>query len=156
MGEPGDVLVWNVDMDANIMGENIFHFIKGHGLNGIVLEGKIRDINEIEEIGGCVFSKGPAAYSAPVNFRPTKETVNVPVTVGGAVVRPGDYLCGDANGVMVVPWEYADIVLEQARLNMVWEKELEEAIKAGFNSEQMKEVYGHLKKLDINRNQIIK
>ena len=57
---------------------------------------------------------------------------------------------------MVVPWEYADIVLEQARLNMVWEKELEEAIKAGFNSEQMKEVYGHLKKLDINRNQIIK
>ena len=156
MGEPGDVLVWNVDMDANIMGENIFHFIKGHGLNGIVLEGKIRDINEIEEIGGCVFSKGPAAYSAPVNFRPTKETVNVPVTVGGAVVRPGDYICGDANGVMVVPWEYADIVLEQARLNMVWEKELEEAIKAGFNSEQMKEVYGHLKKLDINRNQIIK
>ena len=134
MGEPGDVLVWNVDMDANIMGENIFHFIKGHGLNGIVLEGKIRDINEIEEIGGCVFSKGPAAYSAPVNFRPTKETVNVPVTVGGAVVRPGDYI----------------------RLNMVWEKELEEAIKAGFNSEQMKEVYGHLKKLDINRNQIIK
>ena len=56
----------------------------------------------------------------------------------------------------MVPWEYADIVLEQARLNMVWEKELEEAIKAGFNSEQMKEVYGHLKKLDINRNQIIK
>ena len=147
MGEPGDVLVWNVDMDANIMGENIFHFIKGHGLNGIVLEGKIRDINEIEEIGGCVFSKGPAAYSAPVNFRPT---------VGGAVVRPGDYICGDANGVMVVPWEYADIVLEQARLNMVWEKELEEAIKAGYNSEQMREVYGHLKKIDINRNQIIK
>ncbi len=156
MGEPGDVLVWNVDMDANIMGENIFHFIKGHGLNGIVLEGKIRDINEIEEIGGCVFSKGPAAYSAPVNFRPTKKTVNVPVTVGGAVVRPGDYICGDANGVMVVPWEYADIVLEQARLNMVWEKELEEAIKAGYNSEQMREVYGHLKKIDINRNQIIK
>ena len=73
MGEPGDVLVWNVDMDANIMGENIFHFIKGHGLNGIVLEGKIRDINEIEEIGGCVFSN--SLYKFPMNFK-DESTIN--------------------------------------------------------------------------------
>ena len=66
------------------------------------------------------------------------------------MVRPGDYICGDANGLMVVPQEYVDVVLEQAKLNMVWEKELEEAIKAGYTSEQMKEVYGHLKKIDIN------
>lgn len=151
MCEPGDVLVWNADIDANIMGENIFTFVKNHQVNGVVIEGKVRDFNQIKALGGEVFSRGPSVGSAPVNFRATKDTVQIPVSVGGVVVRPGDYICGDADGVMVVPAEDVDDVLIQAQYNMEWEGKLAAAIRAGYHSQQMKEVYKEQKKLERNQ-----
>ncbi|MGE4484840.1 MAG: RraA family protein [Oscillospiraceae bacterium] len=140
-GEPGDVMVWNADIDANIMGENIMNFILNHKLSGVVIEGKVRDFGQICELGGAVFSRGPAVGSAPTNFRATWDTVNVPVTVGGAVINPGDYICGDIDGVMVIPKDGVDDVLLQAKCNMDWEAELAKAIKSGYSAEQMKAVY---------------
>lgn len=140
-GKPGDVMVWNADIDANIMGENIMTFVLNHKLNGVVVEGKVRDYGMIEGLGGAVFCRGPAVASAPTNFRATWDTVNVPITVGGAVVNPGDYICGDVDGVMVVPKDDVDDVLLQARCLMEWEAELAKAIKAGYTAEQMKTVY---------------
>jgi 4-hydroxy-4-methyl-2-oxoglutarate aldolase len=148
MCEPGDVMVWNADIDANIMGENIYNFVTNHGVNGVVIEGKARDYGQIRDLGGKVFSRGPSVGSAPVNFRATKDTVQVPVTVGGTVVRPGDYICGDIDGVMVIPAEDVDDVLIQAQYNMEWEAKLAEAIRAGYDSRQMKEVYKEQKKLE--------
>jgi regulator of RNase E activity RraA len=139
--EPGDVLVWNANIDANIMGENIMTFIKNHGMSGVVIEGKVRDFGLIKALGGAVFSRGPSISSAPTNFRATRQTVNVPVTVGGAVVNPGDYICGDIDGVMVIPKDDVDDVLLQAKENAKWELELAAAIKANYTAEQMKAVY---------------
>lgn len=140
-GEPGDVMVWNADIDANIMGENIMNFVLNHKLNGVVIEGKVRDFGMIQELGGQVFSRGPSVGSAPTNFRATWQTVNVPVTVGGVVVNPGDYICGDIDGVMVIPGEDIDDVLLQAKCQMDWEAELAVGIKAGYTAEQMKVLY---------------
>ncbi len=138
---PGDVLVWNADLETNLMGGNIFAFAKRQGVGGIVLEGHYRDSDEIAALGGEVFSRGPSCGSSPVNFKATAETVNVPVTVGGVTVRPGDYVCGDRDGVMVIPVEYVDDVLRQALCHMDWEKAVKEAIAKGYTAAQMKEVY---------------
>lgn len=147
MAQPGDVVVWNADLKTNLMGGNIFTFAKRQGVSGIVLEGYHRDTDEIAALGGAVFSRGSSCGSSPVNFKATKESVNVPVTVGGVTVRPGDYLCGDVDGVMVVPFEYVDDVLRQAQCQMDWEKDVKAAIEKGYTAAQMKEVYASCKKL---------
>ena len=139
--QPGDVLVWNADVDTNLMGGNIFTFAKRQGVSGIVLEGHHRDSDEIEALGGEVFSRGPSCGCSPTNFKATSDTVNVPVTVGGAIVRPGDYVCGDRDGVMVIPAEYVDDVLRQAICHMDWEKNVKDAIAGGYTAAQMKKVY---------------
>lgn len=146
-GEPGDVMVWNADLDGNIMGENIYHFVLNHKLSGVVVEGKVRDYGMIRELGGTVFSRGPSVSSVPTNFRATWSAVDIPVTVGGAVVNPGDYICGDIDGVMVIPKDDVDDVLIQARYNMEWEAELARAIKSGYTAEQLKAVYASRKVL---------
>ena len=116
----------------------------------IVIQGHTRDYGEIQKAGGAVFSLGQAIGSSPTNFRATKETVNIPVAVGGVVVRPGDYIFGDIDGVMVIPYEHVDKVLEQALLYMEWEAKIEVAIKKGLNAQEMKKVYQEIRFIDEN------
>ena len=148
--EEGEVMVWNADVDTQIMGGNIYQFAMDHGINGIVIQGHTRDYGEIQKAGGAVFSLGQAIGSSPTNFRATKETVNIPVAVGGVVVRPGDYIFGDIDGVMVIPYEHVDKVLEQALLYMEWEAKIEVAIKKGLNAQEMKKVYQEIRFIDEN------
>lgn len=150
MCEEGSVMVWNADLDTQIMGDNIYHFAMDHGVNGIVIQGHTRDFGAIREAGGAVFSRGQAIGSSPTNFRATKDTVNVPVTVGGVVVRPGDYIFGDIDGVMVIPFEDVDKVLEQALLFMEWEVKISAAIKQGLNARELKKVYQEIRFVDKN------
>ena len=139
--QPGDVMVWNADLNTNLMGGNIFTFAKRQGVAGIVLEGYHRDSDEIAALGGQVFSKGSSCGSSPVNFKATKDTINIPVTVGGVTIRPGDYVCGDRDGVMVIPEDKIDEVLIEAQHHMEWEKAVKEAIARGYTAAQMKIVY---------------
>lgn len=141
MCEPGDVAVWNADLETNLMGGNVFTFAKRQGVAGIVLEGYHRDSDEILALGGQVFSKGPSCGCSATNFKATEDTVNIPVTVGGVTVCPGDYICGDRDGVMVIPYARVDEVLEEALHHMKWEKVVKEAIAKNYTAEQMKIVY---------------
>ena len=76
--------------------------------------------------------------------------MHIPVAVGGVVVRPGDYIFGDIDGVMVIPYEHVDKVLEQALLYMEWEAKIEVAIKKGLNAQEMKKVYQEIRFIDEN------
>ena len=102
--EEGEVMVWNADVDTQIMGGNIYQFAMDHGINGIVIQGHTRDYGEIQKAGGAVFSLGQAIGSSPTNFRATKETVNIPCRRrrrrGG---KAGRLYFGDIDGVMVIP-----------------------------------------------------
>ena len=79
---------------------------------GYVVDGCIRDVEEIEKMDFPVFAKG-------VNPRgPYKDgpgEINVPISCGGVVVRPGDIIVGDRDGVIVIPLEEAEIVLEKVK-----------------------------------------
>jgi 4-hydroxy-4-methyl-2-oxoglutarate aldolase len=86
---------------------------KVRGLAGMVIDGGARDIEELEEIGFPVWSRSQVPATSVGRFIPVAR--NVPVTCGGVLVRPGDWIVADRTGVVVVPKESLPRVLELLR-----------------------------------------
>ena len=76
-------------------------------LGGVVIDGALRDVEGIHGVGFPAFARGatPRTFHYPSGLE--HGAVNVPVACGGALVRPGDVVVGDADGVVVVPAEAA-------------------------------------------------
>lgn len=102
---PGDIIViYNGSNDIAPWGELASNGCKQKGIQGVVIDGAIRDVDGIRRI------KFPAFASAQVpNAGDPKGfgEINVDITCGGLKVRPGDWIVGDDNGVMVIPAERA-------------------------------------------------
>lgn len=129
---PGDVLV--VDgagyADRALMGDIMCTQAAASGIAGIVIDGAIRDINELRAAGLPVFARG-ASPNGP--FKKGDGTVAMPIVCGSAPVRAGDWILGDADGVVVLPIEQKDTLIaaaaaklekEQARLQAIGRGEL--------------------------------
>ena len=114
MAEPGDVLVIATGDYTNTgtWGDHASLRAKGIGLAGLVTDGLCRDIEGIREAGFPVFARGYAP-NAPIHAADAQ--INVPVAIGGQVVYPGDIILGDDNGVVVIPQERAEEVLQASR-----------------------------------------
>jgi RraA family protein len=82
------------------------------GLAGIVVDGAVRDVDGIEALGFPVFAAG-VVPTPPERDRPGE--LDVPVTCGGLEVRPGDFVYGDSDGVVVVPREQHDAIVARVR-----------------------------------------
>ena len=127
---PGDVLVVDADGDtANALVGGIMTFYAASvGVAGMVLDGAIRDVAEIRERPFPVYARG-------VNHRgPYKDgpgAINVPVSVGGMAVCPGDIVVGDQDGLVVLSREEAPTVIEKALLQKQKEEETMQAIRDG-------------------------
>jgi 4-hydroxy-4-methyl-2-oxoglutarate aldolase len=130
MAEPGDVLViatGNYTVTGT-WGDHASYNAKGLGLAGMVTDGLCRDIEGIREAGLPVFARG-FAPNAPIGSRDSQ--INVPVSVGGQIVHPGDIILGDENGVVVIPQQIAAQVLEASREILKHEEEAMADIAAG-------------------------
>jgi Demethylmenaquinone methyltransferase len=111
----GSVIVYVLEDGLNIagMGNLMATTAKVRGLAGAVIDGGVRDIEEITEIGFPVYSR--SVTPATSVGRLVSISKNEPVTCGGVRVRPGDYVMGDWDGVVVVPVEAAERVVELIR-----------------------------------------
>src|SRR6195952_5113424 len=124
---PGDVLVvaTNSPSTDGLFGELFATALAHRGVRGVVLACGVRDVAELREMGFPAWSR---AVSAQGSVKATAGAVNVPVTVGGQLVRPGDVMVADDDGVMVV--ERGDVAraltASQARV------EKEAAARAAF------------------------
>lgn len=120
LAQPGDVLVIATEgyTSNTIWGELTTLIAQARGLAGMVTDGTVRDARAIVEIGLPVFARGLTPNS-PLKHGPGK--INTPITCGGATVRPGDIIVGDGDGVVVVPLEQAEAVLQ--RVAAVQDKE---------------------------------
>ncbi|GAE27730.1 dimethylmenaquinone methyltransferase family protein [Halalkalibacter wakoensis JCM 9140] len=130
MAGPGDVIVVDAggDLTNAIMGEIMVRIAKKRGIEGFVINGAIRDSKEIREMNYPMFAKGV------INRGPYKDgpgEINVPIQLGGVVVRPGDIIVGDSDGIVVVPLEYAVSLAEKVQTTMGMEKEQMERIDSG-------------------------
>jgi len=99
--------------DCTVWGDLLSMTASQRRLAGTVIDGVCRDSAVSSEKGYPIFSRG-------VHMRTGKSRVyaaayNVPVNLGGVVVRPDDILLGDRDGVVVIPAEMAEAVLESAR-----------------------------------------
>lgn len=109
IAKPGDVIVCAAGdyTEQGLFGDVMSSCAKGAGVAGLVTDGGVRDRETIREIGFPVFSR---AISIKGTVKETLGPVNHPVSVGGVLVRPGDVVIGDDDGVVVVPFEEADAV----------------------------------------------
>jgi regulator of RNase E activity RraA len=110
--EPGSILVFVMQdgLEIAAMGNLMATTAKVRGLEGAVIDGAVRDTAELREIGFPVWARrvSPATSVG----RMVSVDKQVPVTCGGVTVQPGDYLVGDADGVVVVPQAAAAQVVE--------------------------------------------
>jgi 4-hydroxy-4-methyl-2-oxoglutarate aldolase len=126
----GSALVVDVGMVANrgYWGEVLTTAAEARGLVGLVIDGGVRDIGALEAHGFPVFATTVALAGASKEF---PGSVGAPVTVGGARVSAGDWVVGDADGVVVVPKAGFDDVLSAARARAEKEAHMFEALRAG-------------------------
>jgi regulator of RNase E activity RraA len=131
MLEPGDVLV--VDRAGDMIhagfGGVTAYAAKMRGVAAVVIDGLATDIREIEEYQLPVFARGLTALTT--KMLGSGGDINVPVTVGGAVVRPGDLVFGDDNGVLVLSPEEAPGLITLAREAEAREKETKKKLTSG-------------------------
>ena len=120
--EPGDVLVVNSFWTyAPQWGANAASWAKAHGVAGLVADGAVRDNEEVARVGFPVWSTTIAP--GKVNKGAGAGAVNIPISCGGVVVNPGDIVCADDDGVVVVPRQIADDVAEACRKKTAYEHE---------------------------------
>jgi len=113
----GDILVIDAKGNKNraVAGDFVLSLAKGIGVQGFVVDGVIRDITAIRELDFPVFSLGTTVAAGNKNGG---GKVNVPIAIGGVTVRPGDYIIGDVDGVVVVPQEDAEHIVAAAEVKV--------------------------------------
>lgn len=114
LAQPGDVLVIDGkgDLSSALMGTIMMTACKQLGIAGVVVDGAVRDTLEIDEMDYPVFCAG-ANPNGPTKNVPGR--IGHPVSVGGVTVRPGDFILGDADGVVAVEREKLAGLLPLAR-----------------------------------------
>ena len=118
------------------MGEVMATTAKSLGAIGCISDGGLRDVVEVRALGGFQYFCPGFVVS---HGNPFILDVNVPVTLDGMAVQPGDLLHGDVNGLLVVPDEIADKVVEEAERVRSAEREILEFVRApGLTVEKLR------------------
>ncbi|MEX3765001.1 RraA family protein [Paraburkholderia phenoliruptrix] len=111
---PGDVLVIDGagELTQALMGEIMAAYAERLGVQGLVIDGAIRDVGALSQRNFPVYARG-VTHRGPYKNGPGE--INVPVTVGGMVVHPGDIVVGDEDGVLAISPADVEAVIEGAR-----------------------------------------
>ena len=141
--KPGEVIV--IDNagreDCTVWGDIMAKTAKKYGIEGTVIDGVCRDIPAVLECGYPVYSKG--YYMRTGKDRVYADAVNVPVTLSDIQVCPGDIILGDDTGVVVVPTEVAEKVIEIAERIDAKEQEILALVEAGHPLKEARVMTGY-------------
>lgn len=131
MASAGDIVVVDGEGCTNhaLCGEMMYQYAKSRGIRGFVVDGCVRDVD------GAAALKDFGVYAIGVQPKgPTKNgpgEINFPISAGGIVVEPGDIICCDADGVVVIHPADAQTVLEKAKKHHQMEEEKMSKILTG-------------------------
>jgi 4-hydroxy-4-methyl-2-oxoglutarate aldolase len=133
---PGEVLVLTMPepRPVALIGDLLATQAQVHGAAAILVDAAVRDCAELEELGLPVWARWVRSRGA------TKDVVgalDVPVTVGGARIRPGDLVVLDADGATVVALERAAEVLQASRAREERERVKRDRLRAGALSYEL-------------------
>lgn len=132
MAEPGDVIVVDAggDLTNALIGELMLSHARKRGVAGFVIDGAIRDAEACAAMNLPTFAAG-VTHRGPYKDGPGE--INVPVSLGGMVVEPGDIVVGDWDGVLSVPLDEAEEILKKTRAKQAAETRQMAAIAEGTN-----------------------
>ncbi|MBR1919901.1 MAG: 4-carboxy-4-hydroxy-2-oxoadipate aldolase/oxaloacetate decarboxylase [Spirochaetales bacterium] len=113
IAKPGDVMVVTMGGNPNQgpFGDCCTTLAVQRKMGGLVIDTGIRDGENIQHMGFPIFCCG---HSVTGTIKKEFGSVNHPISIGGQIVRPGDIMLGDDDGVVVIPLERAEEVLEKA------------------------------------------
>lgn len=113
MAGEGDIIVVDGEGCTNhsLCGEIMMRYALKRGIKGFVIDGCIRDIEGLKKLDFSVYARG-IQPKGPYKNGPGE--INVPVSIGGQVVCPGDILCCDMDGIVVIKPEDAEHILAKS------------------------------------------
>jgi 4-hydroxy-4-methyl-2-oxoglutarate aldolase len=128
--QPGEVLVLTMPEPAPValLGDLLATQAKVHGAAGVLVDGAVRDAEELAEMGLPIWARWVRVRGADKRHH---GWLDVPVTVGGAEIRPGDIVVMDADGACVVAAEHEEEVLRAALAREEKERVKREKLQAG-------------------------
>lgn len=130
LAQPGDVLVvvCQSETSAAQWGDVATRYAVQKGLAGVVVQGSVRDVDGVAAMNFPVW----ATNVHPIHADKAKAgAVNVPIVCGDVLVRPGDLVVADGDGVIVVARQDAEAVVAAAKAKMRKEDEVAAALREG-------------------------
>ncbi len=113
---------------------------QGRGVRGTIADGAVRDVPACLELDYPVFTRWRTMLSG--GGRAWIEAKQVPISIGGVQARPGDFVLGDADGVLVVPREREAEVFERAAALEEADRKIVAALREGMPLVQARKAFG--------------
>jgi 4-hydroxy-4-methyl-2-oxoglutarate aldolase len=146
--KPGDVMVVAVTADNTdgMFGELLGTALQTRGVVGLVIDAGCRDVSDLTKMKFPVWSR---AISAKGTVKSTIGSVNVPVVCAGALVKPGDVIVADDDGIAVVPRVAASDIAGKGNERVAKEEKTRARLKKGELGLDMYDMRGKLKELGL-------
>jgi len=129
--QPDDVIVVAARgyQSSAVWGDNMATRAGSLGVKGVVTDGAVRDLDEMDDLGMTVFAAGTVARQAMKRMITT--AIDQPVVLGGVTVRSGDVVVGDGDGVVILPRPLAAAIVTEAERIQAVETEMHGFLKSG-------------------------
>lgn len=125
---PGNILCYNAPGLTAYLGDLLAADIVSRGLVGAVVDGHIRDRASVTKLPLSVFARGTNPYA---RRGPGGGDAMIPIEIGGVTIRPGDWVIGDDDGVVVVSPDEIESVISSAQNSLAMEGRIRERINNG-------------------------